>query len=129
MPFASTPTGIAAQNAALDAVVATFPDDGTYRLYSGVPDPTTELDSDGGYAPVPHGVADWAAAADGSVTTAVPVSLGTSTGAYSGTAYYWGIADASGAVVYWDLLPTPLTVTAAGTPVSFQPALYFRNDV
>ncbi|MGZ5410430.1 MAG: hypothetical protein ACXWDJ_10590, partial [Aeromicrobium sp.] len=65
MPFATT----AASDDALDAVVATFPDDGTYRLYSDVPATGTELASDGGYAPAAHGSADWAAAASGQVST------------------------------------------------------------
>ena len=112
MPFATT----AAQNAALDAVVSTFPDDGTYRLYSDTA-ATTELPADGGtayswavadssgapvyfdilpqpqaldtYAPADHSLTDWAAAADGSVTTTAPVPLGD----------------------------------------GFSPALYFRNDI
>lgn len=112
MPFAST----AAQNAALDAVVATFPDDGTYRLYSDV-SASTELPSGGG------------------------------------TAYSWAVADASGAVVYFDILPQPKAVdayapaahsvtdwapaadgsvtTLAPVPLGdgFSPALYFRNDI
>lgn len=112
MPFATT----AARNAALDAVVATFPDDGTYRLYSDAA-ATSELPSGGGtavawavadsagapvyfdilpqpkaldsYAPAAHSLTDWAAAADGSVTTVAPVPLGD----------------------------------------GFSPALYFRNDI
>ena len=124
MPLATT----TAQDAALDAVVATFPDDGTYRLFTGIPTSGGELTSDGGYAPADHSTADWAAASDGAVTTAAPVSFGTSTDAYADTAFYWAICDSSGAVVYWDLLPAPISVTAAGTAVKFTPILYFRSE-
>jgi hypothetical protein len=127
MPFASTAAGIAAQNAALAAVVATFPDDGTYRLFTGLPtEAGTELAATGGYAPAAHGTADWAAAADGSVTTTAPVSFGTSTGAYSDVANYWAVCDVAGAVVYWDQLTNPIYVSASGTAVSFSPALFFQ---
>lgn len=122
MPLATT----AAQNAALNAVVGTFPDDGTYRLYDG---DLVELTSDGGYAPAAHSLTDWAASSDGAVSTTVPVSFGTSTDAYSDAASYWGIADAAGALVYYDLLPEQIAVGASGTAVSFQPALYFRDDI
>jgi hypothetical protein len=125
MPFATT----AAADAALDAVVATFPDDGTYRLYFDTPSLTTELTADGGYLPAAHGIADWAAASAGVVTTAAPVSFGTSTDAYSDVATWWGIADAAGNPVYYDLLPDQVGVYAAGTVVEFTPALFFRSDV
>lgn len=115
MPFANTPTGTAAANAALDALVATFPSPGTYRLYSDAP-ATTELPADGG------------------------------------TARSWGIANAAGAVVYWDLLPQPKALssyasaphstadwapagdvsktTTAPVPIGdgFYPTLYWRDD-
>ena len=122
MPLATT----AAQNAALDAVVGTFPDDGTYRLYDAS---LVELTSDGGYAPADHSLTDWAASNAGTKTTAAPVSFGTSTDAYSDVAYYWGVADSSGALVYYDLLPEQIAVGAAGTGVGFSPVLFYRSDV
>lgn len=113
MPFATT----AAEDAALDAVVATLPDDGTYRLYDAIPEAATELPVDGGVAA------------------------------------FWAVADAAGVPVYWDDLPSPVTLTAYApaahsvtdwapasggvvtttVPVtvgdaSFRPALFFRND-
>lgn len=121
MPFATT----AAQNAALDAVVATFPDGGTYRLYDAS---LVELTSDGGYAPADHSTADWAAATGGQVTTTLPVSFGTSTDAYSDAASYWGIADSLGVLVYYDLLDEQIAVGASGTAVSFQPTLFYRSE-
>jgi len=112
MPLATT----AAQNAALDAVVGTFPSPGTYRLYSDTA-ATSELPAGGGtavawavtdttgavvyydllpqpkalfsYTSAPHATTDWAPAADGSKTTTAPVPIGD----------------------------------------GFSPALYFRNDI
>ena len=124
MPLATT----AAQDAALDAVVGTFPDDGTYRLFTGIPTDGGELSGDGGYSPADHSTADWAAASGGVVATTAPVSLGTSTDAYADTAFYWAICDSAGAVVYWDELTSPISVTASGTVVEFTPRLFFRAD-
>lgn len=119
-----------AKNAALDALVATFPDDGTYRLFAGRPDGTgTELTSDGDYAPAAHGTADWAAAADGSVTTTADVSFGTSTAAYSDVADFWAICEADGTVWYWDVLTAPISVTASGVAVAFKPRVFFEDAV
>ena len=129
MPFADSTVGLAAANAALDAIVATLPDDGSWRLYSDVPETATELGADGGYAPVPADVADWAAAADGSVSTTVPVDFGTSTDAYSDTATYWAWADSTGEPVLWDLLPEQIGVGEADTDVSMRPTLFFRDDI
>lgn len=126
MPLATT----AAQNAALDAVVGTFPATGaTYRLYTDVPALATELASAGGYAPVAFVPAGWAAAVDGAKSTTAAVSFGTSTDAWSDVATYWAIADAAGNPLYFDLLPEQIAVGASGTAVSFQPALYFRNEL
>ena len=121
MPFAST----AAENAALDAVVASLSGADSWRLYYDLPSASTELPSDGGYAAVAYTGSEWAAASNGAKQATV--SFGSSSGAWGEVAAYWAIADAAGDPILWDLLPTPLTVTAAGTPVSVHPELFFRD--
>jgi hypothetical protein len=129
MPFTTSTAGTAAADAALDALVASFPTDATFRLYTARPTTGgTELPDDGGYEPVPASYAPWAAADGGQVTTSTPVSYGASTGAYGDVATYWGIADASGAVLYYDELADPIDVSDAGTTVAFTPAVFFRGQ-
>lgn len=122
------------QDAALDAVVASWPSSGaTYRLFASDPTLATtpadvELTATGGYAPVAFSPSGWAAASGGSKTVTTPVSFGTSTGAYSDTAPYWGIVDGSGLLVYSDDLPNDqlVSVGGTGTAVTIAPAIYFQ---
>lgn len=121
MPLATT----AAQNAALDAVVSSLPSPSVWALYVGNPVAGgTEMPATGGYAAATYSAAQWAAAASG-VKTAT-VSFGTSTAAWGDVASYWAVRDAAGVVLLWDLLPSQLTVTAAGVPVSVSPQLFFN---
>jgi hypothetical protein len=120
-------------DAALDAVVDSWPATGAaYHLYSSNPQlqadiTDVELTSDGGYAAVTFDPADWAAASTGGKTTTADVSFGTSTGAYSDVAPYWGIVDSGGLLVFSDDLPDPIEVTASGTVVGFSPTLSFGD--
>lgn len=120
-------------NAALDAVVGSWPSSGaTYRLFSDDPAqeavPTdVELAATGGYAPVTFSPSGWASASGGAKTTSSAVSFGTSTGAYSDVATYWGIYK-SGLLVYSDDLDgQQIEVGATGTVVSFTPTLTFGD--
>lgn len=123
MPFSTS----AAEDAALDAVVASLPGAASWRLYYDLPDAGTELPADGGYAPVAYTGSEWAAASGGVKTTSAPVDFGTSTDAYGEVPAYWGIADAAGDPIFWDELPQAVEVLAAGTAVSFSPVLFFRD--
>ena len=124
MPFGTT----AAQDAALDAVVSSLPSPATWRIFAGHPveEPTSELASDGGYAPVAYSALDWSAASGG--VKSATVSAGTSTGAWSDVGWFWAICDAAGEVLLFDLMPEPVSVDATGTTVEFEPTIYFRND-
>ena len=124
MPFAT----VTAQDAALDAVVASWAATAaTWRLFTGIPDPgVNELPADGGYAVGAYTGSEWAAASGGA--KAATVDLGTSTDAYGDVGSHWAICDASGDVIYWDELTVPLAVSAASTPVSFRPELFFRSE-
>lgn len=124
MPFATT----TAQDAALDAVVSSWATDAvTWRLYYDLPEASTELPSDGGYAPVAYTGSEWAAASGGVKTTSAAVDFGTSTAAWGEVAAYWAIVDAAGDPIFWDELPQAVNVSAAGVPVSFSPVLFFRD--
>lgn len=122
------------QNAALDAVVASWPSSGAkYHLYSGDPAQAAllsdvELTSDGGYAPVTFSPSGWASASGGSKTTTAAVSFGTSTGAYSDVATYWAVVDSSGRIVFSDDLDgQEVEVDDTGTTVAFTPTLNFST--
>lgn len=124
MPFGI----VAAQNAALDAVVSSLPSPATWRVYSENPTeaPESELTGTGGVARVAYTGSEWEAAASG-VKTAT-VDAGTSTGEWADVGYFWAICNVAGDVLLWDLMPEPIAVDEAGTAVEFSPALYFRND-
>ena len=117
------------QDAALDAVVASWPASGAvYRLYND--DPTlggVELDSDGGYAPVAFDPADWDAAADG--VKQATVSFGTSTDSWSDSATWWAVVDGSDLFVYYAALADEavIAVDEAGTEVTLNPAIAFGD--
>lgn len=116
--------GEAVQNAALDAVVASLPTGGTWRLYSDLPtEAGTELPSDGGYAPVAATGSEWSAATG--TSKSFTVTVGTSTGAYGEVGTYWAYCDSSGAVVLWDEPDQPVEVPAAGAVVSFSGSIAF----
>lgn len=122
------------QNAALDAVVASWPASGaTYRWWTSDPqlqdDPTdVEVDlSVAGLTNPAFDPADWAAAADGAITTTAPITIGTSTDALTDVGAYWGVVDSGGLIVYSDDLPDDdvLEVDEAGTDAEFSPVLTF----
>lgn len=127
------PLGDAYVDAALDAVVDSWPSSGaTYRLYASDPTLATtpsdvELAATGGYAPAAFSPSNWAPSADDSKATTAPVSFGTSTGAYSDLATYWGVVDSGGSLVYSDELTQSINVSAAGIAVAFTPALAFAS--
>lgn len=112
------PPGDSHIDALNDAIAGSFDPAWTVHLYTGVddptlgPDPTDELTSDGGYAPVAVGT--WDASADGVASN--DVDFGTSTDAYSDEATVWAIRDGAD-IKWWDVLPESIDVTAAGTPV------------
>lgn len=120
------------QDAALDAVVASWPSSGAeYALFVG--DPLaggTELTSTGGYARVAFAPADLDAAADGAKAWAAPIDFGTSTGAWSDVATHFAIIDGSDLFVYTDDLPDEIAVDETGTAVTATPAaLFFQEEV
>lgn len=124
------------QNAALDAVVDSWPSTGaTYRLWTSDPqsedDPTdVEVDlSVAGLTNPDFDPSDWASATLGGKTTSSAVSLGTSTAALDDVGAYWGVVDSDGLIVYSDDLPDDgqIVVTDAGTPASFTPTLSFGD--
>lgn len=121
------------QNAALDALVASWPATGaTYRLYYDDPALATapgdvELAAVGGYAPAAFAPSDWAAATGGAISTTAAVPFGTSTAAYSDTATFWAVIDGSGLIVWSDSLDDPIAVDGSGTAISFTPTLAFAD--
>lgn len=119
-------------NAALNAVVASFPATGAkWRLYTSDPalevtPSTVELAATGGYAGVTFAPAQFGTASADLVQTSSPVSFGTSSAAWSDVATFWAIEKA-GLLVYSDALDTPIAVDAAGVAVAFTPGLSFSD--
>lgn len=119
------------QDAALDAIIASWPATGAvYRIFDA--DPTTtgvELPSDGGYAPVAFTRSAWAAADAGLASTTDPVTLGTSTDGYGAVGTHWAITDSGGLLVYSAELDDELEVSEADTLVQFTPSIFFDNTL
>lgn len=102
------------------------------RLFDGDPrEGASELGAVGGYvAPVftNDGTA-WPDAPSGGEIVSAPVAFPTSTGAWSGTAYYWLLEDAATGG-WWDSMPLPddgINVTAAGVDVSVQVVVNYNS--
>ena len=132
----SYPLDVAAQNAALDALlsldVSGLPTMYEVALYDVHPLlGGVELSATGGYArpTLNADLVDFPAAASG-LKTSVPVSFGTSTGAYSDTATYYVLYDAADSTTRWyyGLLTEEVSVDAAGTVVEASLALYWNTE-
>lgn len=119
------------QNAALDAIVATWPTSGAvYPLFDG--DPTldgVELPSDGGYVAATFDPAAWAAADSGEKTTTDPVVFAVPTDSWGAVATYWGVRDSAGVLVYSAELADEIEVSTAGTTVSITPSIFFDEVI
>lgn len=130
------PLGDAYVDAALDAVVGSWPaSGGKWRLYASDPRLATvpsdvELASTGGYAAQSFAPSDFAAASGDAKTVGSPISFGTSTDAYSDVAPYWGItsSDPDDLVFSDDLPPDQIVeVDEAATSVTIAPTLSFAD--
>lgn len=120
-------------NALLDAGYGTTraagcPSSHDLCLFYGDPrDGGTELDSDGGYAPVTVAAVDWNAAVDGEKSTDW-LQLPTTTGEYSSEATHWGLRNGG---VLWDSGPLtePLNVTGAGDGPLIRATVRFADSI
>ena len=129
------PVGSTYDAASLDGLVGGWPTSGNWRLYSSDPSvedtpSDVELGTDGGYAAVDYASSDWVDADTdtGTKATASNVSFGTSTGAYSDTATYWGITSTDAdTLVYSDALTQPIPISASGQTAAFKPTLYLQD--
>lgn len=130
------PLDVAAQNAALDALLG--------RDVSGVPtawevalfdlhpeEGGVELSADGGYArgSLSNDTTDLPAASDG-LKTSVVVDFGTSTDAYSDTASYAVLFDAADSTTRWFAVPLgqEVDVPAAGVPVKVRLSSFWNTE-
>lgn len=124
MPYA--PEHITAQQDGLMAEVGTWPADGTYRLYTG--DPTqdgVELTVEAGYVHLAGSAATWAVdAGEPSITATLAY---TATAAWSDVADFWGLHDSDGALRFYEALPEPFDVEAAGS-ASTTITIFYAHD-
>lgn len=111
-----------ARNAVLDTSINTAAPTPLYlALYAGDPMTGGTEITGGGYARVSIASSGWAAASAGVKATNAAVSFPFSTAAWSATATHAALLSASTGGTMWDVgvLASPITVTSAGTTVTF----------
>lgn len=132
----SYPLSVAAQNAALDALLgsgkaAGVPASWEVALFAGDPsNGGTELTSTGGYArvTVANDTAHWPAATSGEKTS-TPVTFPTSTAAWSATATHFLLIDQADHTTKWfpGQLADDVVVSASGAVVIPTLSLYWNT--
>lgn len=116
------------QNAALDAVVDSWPASGAvYAFWTSNPqleDTPADVEVDLSVAGLTNPAfdsTDWAAATGGGKSLSSALALGTSTAALDDVGAYWGVKDSTGLVVYSDDLADDAQIVVTDDDIGGSP--------